>query len=221
MVHAYASNHRHSPASLAAAIALSGTLVGALFFAGPAIEAIKDGGFIMIPVRDDPPPPPIEIDPPKLQPAAERAIAIEPIVRTVEPPRGPVIELSRDPSSFPVDGVATGGDGTGTNVVTPDPPVAAPVLTRAEIDPRYAGDFQPDYPSAMIRREIEARIVVRVLIGADGRVKLVQPVGSIDPAFLEATSRQALRRWRFRAATRDGVAIEQWREMTVRFELDR
>jgi protein TonB len=40
-----------------------------------------------------------------------------------------------------------------------------------------------------------------------------------DPSFLEATRKQALAKWRFLPATRDGQPVESWREMTVRFEL--
>jgi protein TonB len=35
--------------------------------------------------------------------------------------------------------------------------------------------------------------------------------------FLAATRRQALAKWRFKPATLDGVAVESWKEMTVRF----
>ncbi|OHT17736.1 Gram-negative bacterial tonB protein [Sphingomonas haloaromaticamans] len=71
----------------------------------------------------------------------------------------------------------------------------------------------------MARQEIEGVVVVRVLIGADGRVKAVEQVSTTDPAFFEATKRQALRAWRFRPATRDGVAVESWRTMRVKFEM--
>lgn len=61
---------------------------------------------------------------------------------------------------------------------------------------------------------------MKVLVGIDGRVKAVELVSADDPGFAEATRRQALRHWRFRPATRDGVPVESWRTMTVRFRMD-
>ena len=71
----------------------------------------------------------------------------------------------------------------------------------------------------MIRAEMEGFATVRVLIGTDGRVKQVEAVKASDTAFLDATRKQALSKWRFLPATRDGEPVESWREMTVRFQL--
>jgi protein TonB len=103
--------------------------------------------------------------------------------------------------------------------ILPEPPKPA-VMTEAQPDPRFAAVLQPPYPSAMARLEIEGRVVIRVLIGTDGRVKAVEPVSATDPAFHEATAAQALRRWRFKPATKDGVPVESWRTMAVRFQLE-
>ena len=58
-----------------------------------------------------------------------------------------------------------------------------------------------------------------MLIGTDGRVKQVEVVSTDDPLFADAAERQALRRWRFKPATRDGVPVQSWKQMTVRFEI--
>ena len=99
-----------------------------------------------------------------------------------------------------------------------DPP-PAPKLVFAELDPRYAGAFQPDYPASEQRREIEGVAKVRVLIGTDGRVKAVELVSTDSPGFFAETKRRALAKWRFTPATRGGVAEESWKTMTVRFEI--
>jgi len=96
---------------------------------------------------------------------------------------------------------------------------APPKLVMAQVDPRYAGQFQPDYPLREERAGIEGSVTVRVLIGTDGRVKAVELVRGDGPAFFEATKKRALSKWRFKPATRGGVAEESWREMTVRFQL--
>lgn len=102
------------------------------------------------------------------------------------------------------------------------PPVAdmpAPKLAEATVDPRYADQFQPDYPPFEQRNEVEGAVKVRVLIGTDGRVKAVEQISSASPGFFTETRRRALSKWRFKPATRDGVPYESWQVMTVRFEL--
>lgn len=208
-----------NPVSLTAAIGINAALVAALLLSAPDIlppvETILEGYV----VKDRPPPPP----PP---------IPDEPVVeiRTTMPTRpttpDPVIDttVSNDivpvgeplPPVGPIDlGPLTTGGGTG---VTLDPPKPAPVLTEAAPDPR--AEFQPDYPPSERRAGVSGTVTVRVLVGADGRVKAVEQVRSVGDAFFAATRRQALSRWRFKPATRDGVPYESWRTMTVRFVLE-
>lgn len=108
--------------------------------------------------------------------------------------------------------------GPANGVVSVDPPKPAPVLVDAQADPRAV--FQPDYPASERRAGTEGSVTVRVLIGTDGRVKAVEQVRTASAAFFEATRRQALSRWRFKPATRDGVPVESWQVKTVRFVLE-
>lgn len=102
-----------------------------------------------------------------------------------------------------------------------DPPkIVDPIMVKVQPDPRYAAKFQPDYPSTMIRMELEGTVNVKVLVGADGRVKQVQVLHATDPAFAKATERQALSSWRFKPATKDGVPYESWYTTKVIFKLN-
>jgi len=103
--------------------------------------------------------------------------------------------------------------------VRPADPPAPPPLVLAKLDPRYAASFQPDYPASEQRREIEGVTKVRVLIGTDGHVKAVELLSTDSPGFFEETKRRALAKWRFKPATRGGVAEESWQVMTVRFQI--
>jgi|GEM_PF-637758 len=130
------------------------------------------------------------------------------------------------PTPTSTDNVVDTGPKT-IDPVIPDfkPPVAPPLdppkpaLVLAKLDPNYAGSFQPDYPASEQRREIEGLTKVRVLIGTDGRVKAVELVSTDSPGFFEETKRRALAKWRFKPATRGGVAEESWQVMTVRFQI--
>lgn len=113
------------------------------------------------------------------------------------------------------------GDGAAQEAKPEPQPKPLPVLTDAVPLPRAAGEFQPPYPPQLLRTNVEGKAVVRVLIGTDGRVKQVAIISADDPLFADATERQALRKWRFKPATRDGQAVETWKQMTVRFEIRR
>jgi periplasmic protein TonB len=119
---------------------------------------------------------------------------------------------------FDGEGILAGGFGNGG--IIEEPPIKVePVFKNARFDPRYASTLQPTYPGDMIRAGMEGTVTVRVLIGTDGRVKAIEAVRADDESFLATTRKQALGKWRFIPATRDGAPVESWREMTVRFQL--
>lgn len=200
---------RPNPIGLGAVAALHAGVLGAIILAPPEYNLIKT--FAPTVIYDVPDKLPPEIPPPPPPKASEKQPETvkfdRPIVDTV-PDTTTVLDLRPvDPPPVP-DAVKP---------VVPEPP--APLFIDAQVDQRFSASLQPPYPSALARAEIEGKAVVRVLIGVDGRVKAVESVSATDPGFFEATREQALKRWRFKPATRDGVAVESWRTMTVRFQL--
>jgi protein TonB len=205
---------------MAAAVGINAALIAALMLSSPEIfappEPTLDG--YNIPIA--PPPPETKPEPKVDQNPVQPRRSAQPMVPDV------VIDTPRPSDPFvlpPADPLPNPGDAlTGTDIgpVTPVVPAKpAPVLVAAAPDPRAAGAFQPPYPPARQREGVEARITVRVLVGEDGRVRAVEPVGAVDDAFFATTRRHALARWRFTPATRDGVPYETWKTMSVRFEL--
>ena len=108
---------------------------------------------------------------------------------------------------------------TGILILPPPDPPREPILTEPGIDPRDLSAFQPDYPGSMVRLGKEGSVTVRVAIGADGRVTGIERLAATDEAFWLATQRHALRKWRFRPASRDGVAVSGSKVLTVHFRL--
>lgn len=209
----YGAGNRHRPVAALLAIGLPAALVVAvalspmIMVTPPKSEPIH-GTLIELQKPLDPPPP----ETAKEKQPTERSTAptetVKPVVDTkpigeIFVDRGPIVINPPLPPGPP-------------QVV--DPP-APPKLVLAQLDSRYAGSFQPDYPAREQRAEIEGVVKVRVLIGTDGRVKAVELVSGDNPAFFEATKRRALSKWRFKPATRGGTAEESWKEMTVRFEI--
>lgn len=201
----------HRPVAAAFAIGLPIALVVAVALS-PMVTIIthKDPPIIIETVPLPVPPP----DPdPKPQQRQQRPDQIIPVPTPLPP-------IPSDPPLFdPAPPyVPPAGSGSGT-VVDPPAPPPKPTLVVAEVDPRFAATFQPDYPANEQRREVEGYAKVRVLIGVDGRVKAVEQISSDSPGFFEETRRRALAKWRFKPATRGGVPEESWKVMTVHFQI--
>ncbi|SNS56991.1 outer membrane transport energization protein TonB [Sphingomonas laterariae] len=199
-----------SPTSLAFVGALHVAAIGALILFPPTfLVPDRIPSFPLINIEDPPPPPQIPDDPPPPAPKQREAVTKPVVVVPTLPktPTGPTFPPNPLP---PIPGPTAGTD--------PIPPLPLPPVEReAVIDQR--APFQPSYPPRLARQEIAGNTVVRVLIGSDGRVKAVEMLSATDPEFFEATRKQALRFWRFKPATRDGVPVESWRTLTVRFEM--
>lgn len=219
------ANTRYQPRaprsiSFGAALAINGAIIAGLMFSVP--DLLPKPQPKPFEGRNIPLPQPVPEDTPKPKPRPEKAVA-----RTEPRPTipDPIIPTSSEslirgttviPDSRPID----------TRPADPGPPVALdppkPIvaLIGASQDSRYLRDFQPEYPSQEIRAQRDGVVTLRVLIGADGRVKAVEPLSATSDAFFAVTKRQALGKWRFRPATRGGVAEESWKTMTVRFRLE-
>lgn len=199
--------NKASPVRLGIIVALHAVALAALMLA-PA-EMIVKPKWVRMDIYNvpEPPPPPPEARPQRQNQRAQTAERTPDII----PPLPPIV-----PNSGYVDPLPPVNTGGGAGEIIP--PVSPTIFAEATI--ARGSQLQPDYPSAMARQGIEGVVTVRVLIGTDGRVKDVIQVSATDPDFFKATQRQALRYWRFKPATRDGVPVESWREMTVRFRLE-
>ena len=219
----YTGGRRFNPGGLAAAVGINAAVVGALMFAGVQVAGTPDEPPItIIDIPVTPPPEPKKSEPRPLEKTSStQPVVVDPIVEVTQPlnpdPIG-TTEVITPVTPGPLVGTSA-GPGTGEGVVV-DPPVPpAPMLVGPALDPRYARELQPPYPPSEQREGNDGRVTVRVRIGADGRVKEVQRVSATSDAFFRATEEQARRRWRFRPATRDGVAEEAWKTMAVTFVL--
>jgi protein TonB len=217
----YAVSRGPRPFSLGASLLISGAIISALVFVSPDfVKAIKDPPLVgkLIPIPPDPPP--VEpVEKPKVEtPRDSRIVAPDPPIRA--PDTEPTVRTSPEVNQPPPTPFVGKPEGTGEIVTPPLPPAPLPPLIAATTDPRFARDFQPDYPAGPLRLGQEAVFKVRVRIGTDGRVKAIEQMGSSPAPFWEATRRHALARWRFKPATRGGVPEESWKVMNVRFELN-
>jgi TonB family protein len=104
----------------------------------------------------------------------------------------------------------------GTHVVA-----ASASATGASTDASPAAVLAPPhYPADAIARKIGGRVVLKLLIGADGNVKNVKvesskPSGVFDKVAIEAASK-----WKFNPSTSHGKATEGWVRVPLDFALD-
>lgn len=221
----YAGPGRFSPGGLVAAVGINAVVIAALMFAAPnLIPKLPDKPFEGTLIDLAPPPPPDPVELPKTEnrtaPRPRPVDAPKPLVPTEADTTGIVTPV--DPGPLPAgDSFATGpGTGTGTGVVVDPPAPSPPMVVGPAPDPRFARDFQPPYPPSEQRLGNVGRVTVRVLVGPDGRVQRIERVSATSDAFFRATEQHALRRWRFKPGTSDGVPQMAWRTMTVTFVIE-
>lgn len=214
----YGAGPAFRPGSMALALGLTVAPIAALIMGLQIKHVIYDPPILTTyPVPPDQPPPPPD---PKPQPKTEAPTELvytppHPLVPVLPTDTFPTTETPQPPPTEPSVGTAPDPGPVLTPVV-----VAKPVMVDAFIDPRYQSLLQPPYPPEEQRAGNSGRVVLRVLVGADGRVKQVEKVSAASDAFFAAAQRQALGKWRFKPATKDGVPIEQWKTMSLRFVLN-
>jgi protein TonB len=214
----YRGGLQFKPGSLALALATTVLPIAGLVAGLNIAKIVRDPGRMKIwDVKETPPPPPDQTTKLKPQIPPREQIFIPPVPPPPIPQSDPIDYTPTKPMTPP------GFNPIGTALPDPTPvappdPIKPPVIVAAQIASMSA--LQPPYPSDMIRGQQEGRVVVRVLIGTDGRVRQVERVSATNDSFYGAVERQATTRWRFKPATKDGVPFEQWKTMSLRFQLD-
>ncbi len=125
-----------------------------------------------------------------------------------------------------IEGSALKPPGPPVSLAASEPPRREPVLT----PPQVLSQTPPEYPSGGYRVALnrtsltpqiveaaEGRVILRLLVLADGSVDHVEVVVSSGHEVLDQTAVAAAKTWRFAPATRDGQPIEAWVVVPVHF----
>jgi protein TonB len=84
----------------------------------------------------------------------------------------------------------------------------------------YGHNPAPIYPVEARRRAEHGTVLLRIKVAVDGAVELVEIAQSSGFDLLDNEALETVRsRWRFVPARRDGVAVESWCEVPIRFAL--
>ena len=119
----------------------------------------------------------------------------------------PHIAVESDP---PVDIERTDGDPRQPPAQRGDPVLAPARVLRSS---------PPDYPDYEAMQNHAGTVELKILIGTDGHARDVQLMKTSGHPNLDKAAISAVRRWLFEAARRDGVTIETWAALKVRFDL--
>ncbi|HET7358777.1 MAG TPA: TonB family protein [Rhodanobacteraceae bacterium] len=159
-----------------------------------------------------PKPQPVQPVPPIALPALPHAAVVPRARPTVAPP---TVEPSTYivPATQPVSPVAT-----------PAQPALQPVAPVADTPVQatlaYIEAPPPVYPMQARRLRLQGRVLLRVLVDAQGRPQQVLVQDSSGHRLLDRTAReQVLRYWRFRPAEVDGRRVRAWALIPVDFNL--
>jgi len=127
-------------------------------------------------------------------------------------------------ATSPAPGPLSAGDGTAA--ARPAPPVP-PVVTAPRViftgEMVYPGDAfhltlrRQDLGAALALVGTEGTVGVRALILADGTVSGVEVLRSSGSPVLDRAAADAVRRWQFAPATRDGAPIDAYVTLSVRY----
>jgi len=193
-----------APATLAAVVGLNG-----LAKPPPEPDAAREVTFEVEP----PPPPP----PPPERPAPPRR-------RTSRTPDHPA--LAPPPSLGPalsgvqldLAGPSVADLGGASDSVLGD--LDQVVHTEATVDtrPTPRATTPIDVPAVARAKNLSGRVVLNVLVGADGSVREVRVLEADPPGVFDDAAVRAVRTWRFEPATYEGRAVEVWAALPIEFQ---
>lgn len=99
-------------------------------------------------------------------------------------------------------------------------PSRAAVGLSREAQPRGHINTAPEYPTLARRRGWEGRVVLRLLIEADGRVSDVKLEASSGRPVLDQAAWDSVSAWQYEAAVRNGVKVASWISQAVEFRIN-
>lgn len=101
-------------------------------------------------------------------------------------------------------------------------PAASPAETvsQARFDADYLKNPTPPYPPLSRRMGEEGKVVLRVLVNAQGTADSVEIRTSSGSERLDSSAQKAVRNWKFIPAKRGDIAVQSWVQVPIIFKLE-
>ncbi len=97
-------------------------------------------------------------------------------------------------------------------------PEKAPIVQVAR--PLYRKNPRPAYPRLARRRGYQGTVILEVLVGHDGTPRKVRLFQSSGYSSLDKAAAAALKKWLFAPGSKNGIPVDMWVKIPVRFQLD-
>ena len=174
----------------------------AQFIAPPAPEA---------PAPPPPAPPPPAAPPPRKTAPPKAPLPLTPVARPdpAPSPNAPVAmaEAAPAPEAPPAP-------------AAPPAPPAPPTIELPSSNAAYLNNPKPAYPSMSRRMGEQGKVVLRVLIDAQGLPQQVELKQSSGYERLDQQALETVQRWRFVPGKRNGVPEAMWNVVPIQFVLE-
>jgi protein TonB len=141
----------------------------------------------------------------------EPEIQVKPEIDQVMPTEQPLPEIQFDEPVAPPADTPIPASENAISATAASGAVAQDLKTRNRVEPTY--------PSASRRAGEEGTVRLKVLVDEKGRPRDVTVANSSGSARLDQAAMEAVRKWRFVAATDGTNAITAWTQVAVTFRL--
>jgi protein TonB len=166
----------------------------------PAVAAAKPA-----PVQSDPKP-----SPPKLKRKPEKVV--QPVKKPAPAPRSRAIQVPVQAETVPAPKLAA-----------PRAVQGPPEAPAEPVPPKFSADYlknpSPDYPLASRRRGEEGKVLLRVLVSAEGGAEQVEIDKSSGFARLDQAAKAAVKNWLFVPARLGNAPVHAWVIVPIVFTL--
>lgn len=201
------SMHRHPPMEVSKTEPLAVEVSIAVAAPSQAVQPVV----MPEPVR--PQPKPSEVMKVKPVPKGVTKAPPPPVVKHEEVSEKPVI---RETPAAEASGQAENHDKTNTAAVPALLPPTAP-----SFNADYLRNPPPVYPQMARHRGWEGRVVVKVLVSAEGKPVELRIEQASDHESLDEAAMEAIKQWHFKPATRAGKPVQAWVLVPMDFKLSK
>jgi protein TonB len=148
----------------------------------------------------------------ELQPTPQPEPLPQPVAATPEP--APVV------AAAPAAAVPSMAIDAASVAASPAAPAAAPRIELPSSNAAYLNNPTPAYPALSRRLGEQGKVVVRVLIGVDGKAQQAEIRSSSGYDRLDQAALATVRSWRYVPGTRNGIPEAMWFNVPINFVLE-
>ena len=173
-----------------------------------------------------PPPPPVRVPPPRVvtpAPAVQKKVTAKPELRPQAQAQPTAIADPAPSPTAPTGTLAPAVPAPPPAEVTPPSapaPAAPPRVELPSSNADYLQNPKPAYPPLSKRLGEQGKVIVRVLIGADGTAQKAEIRQSSGFDRLDQAALGTALKWRYVPGKRGGVAEDMWFNVPINFVLE-